>query len=128
MDNTQKYLSELHKEHVQWTKRLNFAKDEIKTYQNRLSEVVMANTKTEVLASLEHFQNQFIRQNEVIDELLHTIHLEEDKIVANAKQNNVATDHRKSAENINLVDQMESFDKLFEELKDEFKKYLSNVL
>ncbi|MFY0643970.1 MAG: hypothetical protein JXR19_05850 [Bacteroidia bacterium] len=128
MDNTQKYLSELHKEHVQWTKKLNFAKDEIKTFQNRLSEIVMANTKTEVLASLEHFQNQFIRQNEVIDEILHIIHLEEDKIVANAKQNNVATDHRKAAENEDLVDQMVSFEKIFAELKEEFKKYLSNVL
>lgn len=128
MDNTKKYLSELHNEHNDWGKALDFARDEIKTYKNRLSEVVMANTKTDVLAQVEHFQNQFIRHNEVIDELKHAIHEEEEIIASNAKENNVATDHRKAAENMELLDQMDTFDKIFSELKDEFKSFLSKVL
>lgn len=123
-----KHLSELHTEHRQWTKKLNFVKDEILSFKNRLSEVVMANSKTDVLAPAEQFQNQFIRQNEVIDELLHEINLEESKIVANAKANNVATDRRRAAENVELVGKMKSFDKIYNELKTEFQTYLTQVL
>lgn len=128
MKSTKKYLSELHTQHGEWTKKLDFAKDEIKSYNNRLSEVVQANTKTEVLAQLEHFQNQFIRHNEVIDELKHEISMEENKVVSSAKNNNVATDHRKLEENKALLDQINSFDKIFSELKEEFKLYLAKVL
>ena len=127
MEN-QKYLSELHKEHIQWKKRLNFVKDEIRTYKNRLSEVVAKNTKTEVLSLAEHFQNQFIRHNEVIDTLLHDVNEEEHKIVMMAKANNVATDHRKADENDKLVDRMETFNKIYDELKNEYMDYLTKVM
>ena len=127
MEN-QKYISELHKEHIKWKKRLTFVKDEIKTYKNRLSEVVSRNTKTEVLAMAERFQNQFIRHNEVIDTLLHDINEEEHKIVVLAKTNNVATDHQKADENNKLVDRMETFNKIYDELKNEYLEYLIKVM
>jgi chromosome segregation ATPase len=128
MENQQKYLSELHKEHVEWKKNLEFARDEINTFKNRLEEVVSSNTKSDILAPAEHFQNQFIRHEEVIDTLIHDINQEEHKIAENAKANNVATDHRKADENEGLVDQMKRFDELFAELKNEFSEYLSKVL
>jgi hypothetical protein len=127
MEN-QKYLSELHAEHNEWKQKLNFVKDEIKTYKNRLSEVVSKNSKTDVLAPAEHFQNQFIRHNEVIDELIHDINSEEHKIVENAKVNNVATDHRSAPENMKLVDRMETFDKIYSDLKDEYLTFLTKVM
>lgn len=127
MEN-QKYISELHKEHIQWKKRLNFVQDEIKTYKNRLSEVVSRNTETEILSKAEQFQNQFIRHNEVIDILLHDINEEEHKIVVIAKSNNVASDHRKADENNQLVDRMETFNKIYDELKSNYMEYLTKVL
>ena len=90
--------------------------------------MISKNTKTEVLAKDEHFQNQFIRHCEVIDELKHDINIEEKKIVENAKANNVATDHRKVNENEALVDRMESFDKIWSELKEEYNSYLVKVM
>lgn len=127
MEN-QKYLSELHKDHIEWKKRLNFVRDEIKTFKNRLSEVVSKNSKTEVLSQAEHFQNQFIRHDEVIDTLLHDIHEDEHKIVQLAKSNNVATDHRKANENDMLVDRMVTFSKIYDELKDNYMNYLTKVM
>lgn len=127
MDN-QKYLSELHTENKEWIKELDFAKDEIETFKNRLSEVVQKNTGTDILAPAEHFQNQFIRHLEVIDELKHDINEEEHKLVANAKANNVATDHRKSEENQALVKRMDAFSKIWRELKEEYYNYLKKVL
>lgn len=128
MKNDKKHLGELHTEHINWSKKLNFVKDEISSFKNRLEEVVQANTKTDVLAELEHFQNQFIRQNEVIDELLHDINSEEDKLVSSAKANIVASDHRIMDENMELVDRMKTFNKLYEELKDDFTTYLTRVM
>lgn len=126
--STQKYLQDLHTENQEWLKTLDFAKDEIETFRNRLGEITQKNTKTDVLAPAEHFQNQFIRHCEVIDELKHDINAEEHKIVANAKANNVATDHRKMEENEGLVNRMQSFDKIWGELKTEYTDYLKKVL
>lgn len=127
MDN-QNYISELHKQNGEWKVRLNFVRDEIATYKNRLSEVVSKNTETTILAPAEHFQNQFIRHNEVIDELLHDINAFEHKLVENVKENNIAVDHRKADVNENLVDRMEMFDKIYGELKQEYLDYLTKVM
>ncbi|MFT4523654.1 MAG: hypothetical protein ACI8ZN_002609 [Bacteroidia bacterium] len=119
----EKYLSELHKTNGEWVKKLEFYRDEVKTFNNRLEELVVQNTKVEVTAQIERFQNQFIRENEVIDILVHDIHEEEVKIAAMAQANNVATDHRKAEENAGLVDRMQMFDKIFAELKAEFTRF-----
>lgn len=127
MSNT-KYIHELHNDHITWKKNLAFAADEIKSFENRLSEVLTANTKTDITAKAEHFQNAFIRHNEVIDELNHDIDADEKRISAEAEANNVATDHRRTEDNASLRERMASFDKIFAELKAEFNGYLGDVL
>jgi len=124
---SEKYLKDLHNDYKEWKKNLEFYRDEIKTYNHRLEEIITANNKVEVTSQVEHFQHQFIRQNEVIDELVHDINAEEHKIVENAQANNVATDHRKSEVNEKLVDQVQTFDKIFGELKDEFNRFAAEV-
>lgn len=123
----QKYLHELHSEHKQFMSEIALAKDEIKTYQNRLSEVVSANTAIEVLAQVEHFQNQFIRHQEVIDELNATIHHQEKEIASLAQANNVATDHRKADDHTALREDMVQFRKIFGELRMEYLKFLAKT-
>jgi hypothetical protein len=127
-NSEQKYLHEIHKDNNEWIKIIDFAKDEIATFNNRLAEVVSKNTKTEILAKAEHFQNQFIRHNEVIDILKHDINEYEHSIVSLAKENNVATDHRKAPVNVELLDRMDTFDRIWNELKSEYAEYLSEVL
>ncbi len=125
---SEKYLNELHKEYSQWNKDLGFYADELATFNHRLEEIITSNTKTEVTSQVEHFQNQFIRQKEVIDILKHDLNAEEAKLVANVKANNVATDHRKTEENLKLVDQYETFKKIFTELKEEFTQFAAKVM
>lgn len=123
----QKYLHELHAEHTQFLSEIALAKDEIKTYQNRLSEVVSANTAIETLAQVEHFQNQFIRHKEVIDELKAQINHCEKDIAELAQANNVATDHRKADDHIELRQSMDQFKKIFGELRMEYLKFLAKT-
>ncbi len=127
MENTKKYLHELHNEHREFNSQLDFVVDELKTYTHRLEEVVAANNKQEILQKVEHFQNQFIRHKEVIDELKSMIHHSEKGLAQIAEENNVATDHRKTDDHAELRNQMESFNKIYSELKTEYLAFLAKT-
>lgn len=128
MESTTKYLHELHAEHRKFNAQLDFVIDEIRTFKHRLEEVAIANNKLEVMQQVEHFQNQFIRHKEVIDELKSMIHHHEKLIADLAETNNVATDHRKTEDHIELREQMVTFAKIYGDLKTEFLGFLSKTL
>jgi hypothetical protein len=122
-----KHLTDLHNEHMEWIKSLQFYKDEIQLMTNRLQELVTTNSKTEILAQIEHFQNQFIRQSEVIDELKHDINQSENTIVEAVQSNPVAVNRQSAPDHIVLRDRFETFEKLFKEMKEEFNKFASKT-
>lgn len=124
----QKYISELHNDHKVWLSELTLSQDQIKSFSTRLGEVATANTATDVLAQVEHFQNSFIRHNEVIDGLFHDIRKSESELAATVSANNVATEHKKVADDEALRDRMVSFQKIFGELKTEFTGFLAKTL
>ena len=121
------YLSELHVRYTSWLKDLEFYRDEVKTFNTRLEEIVVRNTKIEITSQVEQFQNRFIRQNEVIDILHHDIAKDHKRLVYNAKSNNVATDRRRVEDNLELTQRMSTFVKLFEELKKDFAEFLTKT-
>lgn len=125
---SEKYISELHAEHGQWTSELSLAGDEIKSLQSRLEEINHANTDGSTRAQVEHFQNQFIRQREVIDILRHDIHESENELKANLSANETASDHRKANEDNGLSDRMITFGQIFAELKTEFLRFAEEKL
>jgi predicted RNase H-like nuclease (RuvC/YqgF family) len=128
MTKNKEHITTMHTEHQEWKKELAFARDEMETYRNRLGEVAQRNNVTKVLAQVEQIQNQIIRQNEVIDEIDHDINLHEDELVANAKANNVAVDHRQLPDHTDLRERMETFKKLFSALKADLNRFLSETL
>ena len=124
----EKYITELHAEHRLWKSQLLLAKDQLKSFQNRLDEVNTANTAKNILAEIEQFQNRFIGETEVIETLLHDIGEEDVKLAENVRVNNVASEHRKSSENKALMERMDIFNKLFFELGLKFTSFLSKTL
>jgi uncharacterized coiled-coil DUF342 family protein len=122
------HISDLHSEHTEWLNKLLFIKDEIQTFNARLGEIINANNSVEVAASVEHFQNQFIRQREVIDELKHDIKQYENSLIQQVEANPVASDHRIVVDHPGLRDQMETFEKIYVDLKNEFTHFLSKTL
>lgn len=124
----QKYIYELHHDHKVWLSELILAQDQLRSFQNRLQEVNAANTSSDTRASVEHFQNQFIREHEVIDILRHDINAHESELAENASTNNVAVEHRRVADNAELRDRMATFMKIFQELRSEFSEFLSKTL
>ena len=122
------YIHELHAIHGEWISALNLAQDELMSYHNRLQELNSANTSKDILAQVEGFQNRFIRQKEVIDILKHDIQADEKRIAENARDKNVAVEHRKVEKDFDLHEKMEMFEKLFKEMKSEYLQLLEKYL
>ena len=59
--------------HNDWLRALHFYKDELKILNGRLTEIARKNTGREVMAEVEHFENQFSIQAENINKLSHEI-------------------------------------------------------
>jgi hypothetical protein len=125
---TRLHQQDLHQLFTQWVKNLTFYKEELAVFKNRLSEIAEANNKPEILSMVEHFQNAFIRQSELIDELKHDVNAEETALVQKIKEHPVASDHVLYEHPTVLTERNDTFDKLFKELKTEFEQFLSKTL
>jgi hypothetical protein len=125
---TMVYIFDLHAEHLEWLKALDFYEDDCKVLKNRLAEVIAKNSQSEVKAKVESYQNRLIIQENEIDELRHYIREAEKEIEANVKVNPIASDHRKVADNVQLRDRFETFKTLFAELKLEFNEFAGKNL
>ena len=119
-----KHIDELHFEHKLWTSKMRFYMDELSIFENRLSELVQRNTKAEVTSEIEHFQNQFIRQREVAEQLISKCNDHEKFLANQAKEHPVAIDHVLFADHTKLRDEAEVYDKIYSELKTEFMNLL----
>ena len=109
-------------EHKTWSRLLEFFKQENAFLKNRLAEVVDQNTDKIFLAHAEHFQNKFIIKDEFIDELRHDINTLKDSLTVKPEtliHNKLIKRQEK------LRNEMEYFEKDFNQLKNEFNKYLS---
>jgi tetrahydromethanopterin S-methyltransferase subunit G len=111
--------------HLEWRKSIDFYKDEFNTLEKRLDEIVQKNNKQQVMAGVEHFQNQFIVQRNNLDELKHRIHEHEGKVAADVKihagkmQTDLVGEH-------DLVGMdFDNMEKVIKELRWEFNQFLS---
>lgn len=122
------YIDDLHFEHKLWKRQLEFERDELKVFNNRLEDIVQRWTDKEILAQVEHFQNSFIRHNEVIDTLLHEIkvHAQELEKDAKEKPNNIHRVHYDDHEEFR--DQVETQLKIFGDLKTEFLRFVRGAM
>lgn len=123
-----KHINELHFENILWTKELEFYQDELMVFNKRLVEVSGMYTNKDVLARLEHFQNQFILQNEVADILLHDLKGHEQFLADNAIESPVAIDRKSFSDHPVMRERMDTFIKLYRELRNEYMQFLSGVM
>ena len=117
------FIYDQHQIHQDWLSRLEFYKEEIQILKERLQEITSKNNSLDVLVKVEHFQNQFIIQRNNIDELAHSIKVNEAKIVQEIKNNPVAVEHRKVDNHVKEEDFMIYFEKNFSELRAEYNRF-----
>lgn len=121
------YLDQ-HQHHKTWLNYLAFYKDEMQVLQRRLEEVASRNTDGEVLAMVEHFQNQLILQREQHDILRHDIKQYENQIEKLFENNPVLAENSRPREEKELTDRVETFGRLFHEMKEELYHFVARKL
>lgn len=109
-------------EHKTWSRLLEFFKQENIFLKNRLAEVLDQRTDNDFLALAEHFQNRFIIKDEYIDELRHDINSQENSL---SVKDEFLIDNELARRQQKLRNEMEYFEKNFNQLKNEFNKYLA---
>ncbi|RPG38256.1 MAG: hypothetical protein CBB72_001120 [Muricauda sp. TMED12] len=125
MENTLIYDSDLHFEHKQWEGELDFWKDELKTFKNRLSELIGKYEDQKVLAKLEHFQNEFILHGSVIEELEETIEEHESNMAEHSKVGEEALDVSLVERHLEFRQKMETQRQIYADLKKQFYQFLT---
>jgi len=119
------YISDLHFEHKLWKSQLEFQRDELKSFNRRLEEVVVRWTDKDILSNIEKYQNNFIRHNEVIDTLLHEIGVQENKLTAFAISHPIAIDHVHFDDHSEMRESVETQQTIYNKLKKEFMRFLT---
>ena len=97
----------LHQEHLEWLNKLDFYKDDIAILKRRIEEVAAKNTGHDVMAMIEHFQNQLIIQRNELDEFRHAIKEHENELEAAVKSNPTATNRQRLSDDPMLRTRME---------------------
>ena len=117
-------IPKLHLEYRLWMNELSFCKEEINLFESHLEILVKKNTDVIVRAQIEHFQNQFIREKEVIDELRHKLHISERQLAGFVKElSGLGLESIKMDNHGNLREDMKTFRKIYSELKKEFRHF-----
>lgn len=117
-----------HHDHTSWLNKLSFYNDEIVLMQKKLEEANSKNTAVDIRKQVEHFQNQLIIQKNTLEDLRHHIKREEKEIQGMIKKNPVAVDHRSTEDHKDERDQVEIFERNFNQLRQEFNIFLAKTL
>ncbi len=112
-------------DHDQWLKSISFYDDDLDVLESRLTEIVKKNNVHDAMAGVEHFQNQFIIQRNNIYGLKHSINKHAVSVAADAQAHAGKMDHYFVDEHGNLKAQVESFEKVMNDLRHEFSLFLA---
>lgn len=124
-----KSIRELHFDHELWLIEMAFWKQEIEVLDKYLAAVNASYSDTVVRAEVEHFQNQFIIQLNFINSLKNDVKAQESLISLLEKDiSNKKLQQKKADDEYDIRDRMLTNQKLYVELKQSFKKWLSNKL
>jgi hypothetical protein len=120
--------ADMHAEHRQWQENLLFYQDELRTFQDRLREVTSKNPGAEVQAWVEHFQNQFTIQQELIDELNHHFREHERAIKDSLQSSDASDSEARLNDHAEEKGKMKVFERFQQELKKDLNKFLAKNL
>lgn len=112
--------NKLFSEHVQWLNYIETTKPKICDLRQKLADVIPHFTGTQMMPCVEQFQNRFIRQREVIDELRHEIKQHENHLERLDQPS-----HLLLLTHISLREQFNRFLDLYIELERDFDEFLA---
>lgn len=117
-------IEQFREELQSWKRELSSIKEEIRLFEQHLENLTGKKLPKDLLAEVEHFQNLFICQKEVIDKLRH------DLPDSRARVENIFQDIRSSrreqsweSPSESLEERMDTFRKIYIEIKQDFHRF-----
>ncbi len=117
-------IEQFHEELQSWKHELSSFKQEIRHFENQLGAKAAKNLPRDLLAQVEHFQNTFICQKEVIDKLRHDLPDSPHKVEYIFKSLRSVTLDQDGSEDV-LRERMDMFRRIYREVKDDFRRFES---
>jgi hypothetical protein len=117
-----KHVSNLHSDAL---RGLEFYEQELVILRKRLEEIAGDNTGREVAVNIEHFQNQFLIQNNNIDELKHKIKENLKAIESQVMSSAGFVDQDSMSLNADLYEQYLTQEKIVNDIRHEFNRFAS---
>lgn len=115
----------IEKEHLTWLKHLDFYKAQLGLMETELSDFARESSSPKVAPKVEQFQNQFIRQRDVIDTLRHNVKQHENEIERMTRFALEYLRDRVTRDHYVLRDEYNRFVELFIELEQDFHDFLA---
>lgn len=118
--HTIEQLQDMLAEHNEWQAKINFYRSEIEQMRKTLSDTLRAESNQYNMPHVEHFQNQFILQKDVLDNMRHDFKQHENKLEAHASRPvlNIINAHQNEREKLT------SYEKLFKDLREDFHSFI----
>ncbi|SMO68855.1 hypothetical protein [Solitalea koreensis] len=117
-----------HGEITEWKSMVNLVRDELKIFNDELSKIAKKNLSMDALRHVEHFQNQFIRQNEVSDEFFHDLKQADKAIMRQLETSEKNADVKLGDEHFELRDRANIYERIFKDLKNEYHSFLEKAV
>lgn len=118
--NTSSAQNLLYTEHLNWLKVLAQSKVQLVDLETRLASSMGQLAHTKMLAQAESFQNRFIRQREVVDELRHEVKQHENHLERMDQPS-----HLLLLTHVGLREDLARFYDLYLELQRDFDEFLA---
>lgn len=115
-------LADLHKEHADWQNSIENFKEDIKNLNDKLGSIVSRFAPRDVPARVEHFQNQFILQKELLDIMRHDFKQYENRIEDEMKENSTASSDLLELRHAYRA-RLKEYSRILDELKTEFGEF-----
>src|SRR5580765_5273737 len=114
-------IDQFQEELQSWKHELSSIKQEIRHFEKHLESMAAKNLPKELLAQVEHFQNSFICQKEVIDTLRHDLPDSRHKVEDIFNNIHIAKKQQDDSEKQEaLAERMETFRRIYNEVKSDF--------
>jgi hypothetical protein len=118
-------VSNISAEHSSWLRGIDFYQDEILIMRKRLTEVSNNNTAREVKKRVEQFQNQFKVHEEQLHKLKHAVSGHAKNIDSDMIAHHGQLERSTLAEHETMRDDYVNTEKLFNEMRHDFNRFLS---
>ena len=122
------YNADLHFEHENWQREINFWEDELKSFHKRLEELVLRWTDRSVLAEIEKFQNKFMIQGKEFDSLKDQIAMHEKNMAAHYEKNEDVLNKMFVNQHLDFRKVLETERNLYNDLKKDFFRFLTKYM